>query len=148
MHNQARIQPCRQQTPAVADMACDMPIRRQTTIVTVTYGDRLIYLRRLIEQAFAFEQITRVVVVSNASRAPLEQLTSRWPGQVRIIPLEQNTGSANGYAVGLQAALEEGAEYLWMMDDDNAPTASAVRLLHEELARLGDEVGLQNAAVL
>ena len=61
-------------------MACDMPIRRQTTIVTVTYGDRLIYLRRLIEQAFAFEQITRVVVVSNASRAPLEQLTSRWPG--------------------------------------------------------------------
>ncbi len=148
MHNQARIQPCRQQTPAMADMACDMPVKRQTTIVTVTYGDRLIYLRRLIEQAFAFEQITRVVVVSNASRAPLEQLTSRWPGQVRIIPLEQNTGSANGYAVGLQAALEEGVEYLWMMDDDNAPTASAVRLLHEELARLGDEVGLQNAAVL
>lgn len=123
-------------------------VKPQTTIVTVTYSDRLVYLQRLIEQAFAFEQITRVVVVSNASSAPLDQLTSRWPGQVRIIRLEQNTGSANGYAVGLEAALAEGARYIWMMDDDNAPTASAVRLLHEELATLGEAVGLQRAAVL
>ena len=148
MQNTARVEPCKQSAQAAAASAGEMPVRRQTTIVTVTYGDRLVYLRRLIEQAFAFEQITRVLVVSNASTAPLEQLTSRWPGQVRIIPLAQNTGSANGYAVGLEAALAEGAQYIWMMDDDNAPTASAVRLLHEELARMADEVGLHRAAVL
>ena len=148
MQNTARVEPCKQSAQAAAASAGEMPVRRQTTIVTVTYGDRLVYLRRLIEQAFAFEQITRVLVVSNASTAPLEQLTSRWPGQVRIIPLAQNTGSANGYAVGLEAALAEGAQYIWMMDDDNAPTAAAVRLLHEELARMADEVGLHRAAVL
>ena len=148
MHNQARIQPCRQQTPAVADMACDMPIRRQTTIVTVTYGDRLIYLRRLIRTGLCLRADhprgggqQRLPRTARTAHQPLAR-----PGPHH--PAEQNTGSANGYAVGLQAALEEGAEYLWMMDDDNAPTASAVRLLHEELARLGDEVGLQNAAVL
>jgi len=148
--------------PAMSNLACPEALRpcvkaaelpdeaalKQTTIVTVTYGERLPFLQRLIEQAFRFEQITRVLVVSNASRAPLEQLCSRWPGQVRIISLEHNTGSANGYAVGLQAALAEGAHYIWMMDDDNAPTAAAVRLLHEELARLGQEVGLDRAAVL
>ncbi|MCQ4264364.1 glycosyl transferase family 2 [Stutzerimonas stutzeri] len=148
MPNTACIEPCPQGAQPVVTTPCEAPLRRQTTIVTVTYGDRLIYLRRLIEQAFAFEQIARVVVVSNASAAPLEQLTSRWPGQVRVIPLAQNTGSANGYAVGLEAALAEGAQYIWMMDDDNAPTASAVRLLHEELALLGNDVGLHRAAVL
>ena len=107
MQNTARVEPCKQSAQAAATSAGEMPVRRQTTIVTVTYGDRLVYLRRLIEQAFAFEQITRVLVVSNASTAPLEQLTSRWPGQVHIIPLAQNTGSANGYAVGLEAALAE-----------------------------------------
>jgi len=146
--NTVRVDTCDQDAQPLAISAGETPARRQTTIVTVTYGDRLNYLRRLIEQAFAFEQITRVVVVSNASSAPLEQLTSRWPGQVRIISLAQNTGSANGYAVGLEAALAEGAQYIWMMDDDNAPTAAAVRLLHEELAQLGDDVGLQRAAVL
>ena len=48
----------------------------------------------------------------------------------------------------LEAALAEGAQYIWMMDDDNGPTAAAVRLLHEELARMADEVGLHRAAVL
>ncbi len=130
-----------------AELFLDSPMK-QTTIVTVTYGNRMVYLRRLIEQAFCFEQITRVLVISNASSAPLEQLSSRWPGQVRVIHLEHNTGSANGYAVGLDAAIDEGAQYIWMMDDDNAPTAAAVRLLHEELAQLGHEVGLDRAAVL
>ncbi len=148
MQNSACAKTCSQSAQAV-DIGTDEPtMKPQTTIVTVTYGDRMAYLRRLIEQAFAFEQITRVVVVSNASSAPLEQLSSRWPGQVEVIQLEQNTGSANGYAVGLEAALAEGAQYIWMMDDDNAPTASAVRLLHQELALLGEDVGLNRAAVL
>ncbi len=148
MQNTARVEPCNQSAQAAGINPGEIPVRRQTTIVTVTYGDRMPYLRRLIEQAFTFEQITRVLVISNASTAPLEQLTSRWPGQVRVIPLTHNTGSANGYAVGLEAALAEGAQYIWMMDDDNAPTAAAVRLLHEELARMADEAGLHRAAVL
>ncbi|MBW8455727.1 MAG: glycosyltransferase [Pseudomonas sp.] len=148
MQNSACVKTCSQPAHAVGLVTDETTMKPQTTIVTVTYGDRLTYLQRLIEQAFTFEQITRVVVVSNASSAPLKQLTSRWPGQVRIIQLEQNTGSANGYAVGLEAALAEGAQYIWMMDDDNAPTASAVRLLHEELALLGNDVGLHRAAVL
>ncbi len=120
----------------------------KTTVVTVTYGDRLAYLQQLIERALAFIEINEVIVVSNAALAPLEQLPERWPGKVRLIPLPHNTGSANGYAVALEAALAGGADYIWMMDDDNAPTTAAVTILHRELARLGGLLGPERVAVL
>ncbi|HAQ73140.1 MAG TPA: glycosyl transferase family 2, partial [Pseudomonas sp.] len=113
----------------------------KTTVVTVTYGDRLSYLQQMIERALSFAEISDVLVVSNASSAPLHRLLERWPGRVRLIELQQNTGSANGYAVALEAALAGGADYIWMMDDDNAPTAAAVSILHRELARLTGLLG-------
>ncbi|MBA1277634.1 MULTISPECIES: glycosyltransferase [Pseudomonadaceae] len=120
----------------------------KTTVVTVTYGDRLAYLQQLIERALAFVEINEVIVVSNAALAPLEQLPERWPGKVRLIQLPHNTGSANGYAVALEAALAGGADYIWMMDDDNAPTTAAVSILHRELTRLGGLLGPERVAVL
>lgn len=123
-------------------------MKRTTTIVTVTYGDRLGYLQQLIERALAFAAIERVVVVSNAATAALDTLRERWPEQVELIELPHNSGSANGYAVGIEAALQRGAEYIWMMDDDNAPSAAAVEILHRELAELGNEHGLARVAVL
>ncbi|MCW3148895.1 glycosyltransferase [Stutzerimonas stutzeri] len=123
-------------------------MKRSTTIVTVTYGDRLGYLRQLVERALAFAQIGRVVVVSNAATAPLHTLVERWPEQVELIALPHNSGSANGYAVGIEAALRGGAEYIWMMDDDNAPTPAAVDILHRELEVLGRQHGVARVAVL
>ena len=46
-----------------------------TTIVTVTYGDRLRYLEQLVERALGFAAIDRVLIVSNASTAPLASPT-------------------------------------------------------------------------
>jgi GT2 family glycosyltransferase len=63
------------------------------------------------------------------------------------VELESNTGSANGYAVGIQTALAWGAEYLWLMDDDNAPAKGTLALLRQELSRLSAEVGVDRAAV-
>ncbi|HCJ30366.1 MAG TPA: glycosyl transferase family 2 [Pseudomonas sp.] len=120
----------------------------KTSVVTVTYGDRLAYLEQLIERALAFVEINEVIIVSNGALAPLEQLPERWPGKVRLIQLQHNTGSANGYAVAIEAALAGRADYIWMMDDDNAPTAAAVSILHRELARLGGLLGPERVAVL
>jgi len=120
----------------------------KTSVVTVTYGDRLPYLQQLIERALSFDDISEVVVVSNASLAPLDQLVRRWPDQVRVIELAENTGSANGYAVGLEAALATDADFVWMMDDDNMPTSAAVSILHRELARLANLLGADRVAVL
>ncbi len=119
-----------------------------TTLVTVTYGNRIGYLRQMIERSLAFPQIERILVVSNAASVSLNELTERWPDQVRLIELDHNSGSANGYAVAIDAALQEGAQYIWMMDDDNAPSARAVELLHRELDRLIPLHGQARVAVL
>ncbi|EIK98698.1 glycosyl transferase family protein [Pseudomonas sp. M47T1] len=119
-----------------------------TTLVTLTYGNRLHYLQALIERSLACAEIGQVIVVNNAARADLGQLLRRWPAQVHIIDLPANTGSANGYAVGIDAALKAGAEFIWLMDDDNAPTEGAVATLHQRLAQCSRKMGRAQTAVL
>ncbi|WP_201314156.1 glycosyltransferase [Dyella sp. EPa41] len=119
-----------------------------TTLVTVTYGDRIHYLEELLRRAFDIERLGQAVIVSNASRSNLALLEEKWGSRVLVVRLAENTGSANGYAVGIQTALDNGASYLWLMDDDNAPKPGALGVLHQELRRLTAEVRRDCAAVL
>ncbi|WP_397452439.1 glycosyltransferase [Pseudomonas sp. NA-150] len=120
----------------------------KTTLVTLTYGDRLPYLQTLLSRSLSSPQIERVIIVSNASVAPLESLGRTWPGQIEVIYLQQNTGSATGYSVGIKAALDTGAEYIWLMDDDNAPTVNAIAVLHHCLYQRELIDGRDKVAVL
>ena len=119
-----------------------------TTLVTVTYNDRIGYLQELLQRSFEVEGIANAIIVSNASLSLLEALEQAWAQRVRIIRLGSNTGSANGYARGIEAALNTHAEYIWLMDDDNAPMVGALAKLHVELEKLADEIGKSRAAVL
>lgn len=121
---------------------------QRTTLVTLTYGDRFNYLHTLVSRSLESPLIERVIIVSNASVAPLENLRATWPSQVEVIYLQSNTGSAKGYSVGIQAALDAGAEYIWLMDDDNAPTINAIATLHQSLLQRQAVDGLDKAAVL
>jgi GT2 family glycosyltransferase len=118
------------------------------TMVTVTYADRLKFLAESVRRALADEGVDRVLVVSNASRSPLEELERAWGERVRVIRLPANTGSANGYAVGIQAALDDGADYLWLMDDDNAPQPGALKALLAARDKLAASRPLDNFALL
>ena len=119
-----------------------------TVLVTLTYGDRLEYLRELLARAFREKDITRAIVVSNASVAELDQLFMLWPNRVQVIELDSNTGSANGYAVGIEAALDSGCDFIWLMDDDNAPTPGSFPLLKQRLIDCALRDGTDNTAVL
>lgn len=121
---------------------------QRTSLVTLTYGDRFNYLHTLVSRSLESPLIDRVIIVSNASVAPLHTLSEKWPGQVQIIYLEHNTGSANGYSVGIQAALDAGADYIWLMDDDNAPTINAIEVLHRCLHQREQIDGRDKAAVV
>ncbi|MEP9318950.1 glycosyltransferase [Pseudomonas sp. LABIM340] len=119
-----------------------------TVLVTLTYGDRLDYLQELLARAFREKEITRAIVVSNASVAELDQLFMLWPNRVQVIELDSNTGSANGYAVGIEAALKTGCDFIWLMDDDNAPTPGSFPLLKQRLIDCALRHGADNTAVL
>ncbi|MDP3842567.1 MAG: glycosyltransferase [Oxalobacteraceae bacterium] len=111
-------------------------IKKKTVLVTLTYGDRIGYLKELLTRSFVQEEINSAIVVSNGSTSPLQNLMDEWPGKITLVLLPANTGSANGYAVGIKAALQTQAEYIWLMDDDNAPKKGAVSILHAELERV------------
>lgn len=120
----------------------------QTTLVTLTYGDRFSYLHTLISRSLESPLIGRVIIVSNASVAPLQALCDEWPDRVQVLWLPDNTGSANGYSTGIKAALETGDDYIWLMDDDNAPTTHAIEVLHRSLHERETIDGRDNCAVL
>ena len=46
---------------------------------------------------------------------------------VRLATLAQNTGGAGGFAYGLALALADGADLVWLMDDDTVPEPGALR---------------------
>lgn len=118
------------------------------TMVTVTYADRLKFLAEAVRRALADAGVDRVLIVSNASASPLETLEQQWGERLRIIRLAENTGSANGYAVGIQAALDDGADYLWLMDDDNAPQPGALKALLAARDKLAATRELDDFALL
>ena len=120
----------------------------KTFLVTVTYGNRICYLRELLKRSFVNESIGKAIIVNNASCSPLKELSEEWRDRIHIINLDVNTGSANGYSKGIESALNSGAEYIWLMDDDNAPTPGSVRKLHSYLETLSTEIGKDRAAVL
>ena len=67
---------------------------------------------------------TAIVVVDNASTDDtpgyLEQQTD-----LDVVRLEQNTGGAGGFAVGVEQALTHGPDLVWLLDDDTVPTPTA-----------------------
>ncbi len=100
------------------------------TAVTVTYGRRWHLLSRLLETLESCDCIADIVVVDNGSHEPIEGMV-RKAGflKVGVIKQGRNTGSALGFRVGLEAAATRGAEYIWLLDDDNLPQREALEAL-------------------
>ena len=71
----------------------------------------------------------RVLVVDNASSdGTVEMLEREHPG-VDVLGLPTNEGGAGGFHEGMRRAHAEGAEWLWLMDDDTVPAAGALEAL-------------------
>ncbi|HEU5142531.1 MAG TPA: glycosyltransferase [Solirubrobacterales bacterium] len=88
--------------------------------------------------------VDAVVVVDNAStepiRAALEQ--RRYPFPVGYVRIDSNTGSAGGFAAGVSAALEAGADWVWIQDNDGVARRDCLERLLEAAS------GAPGAAVL
>ncbi|TCR71850.1 glycosyltransferase [Rhizobium sp. BK376] len=117
------------------------------TLVTVTYGDRLVFLSSLLNRAFNTEGIENAIIVDNGSRSDLSLLEAEWGNRIKFVKMGGNTGSAAGYGAGIEAALKTDARFLLLMDDDNAPAEGSTFILFRELIRLRSEVGNCSAAV-
>jgi len=65
----------------------------------------------------------QLLIVDNASEPPAAVSLPGGP-PLTILRPNSNLGPAGGFGVGIRAALDEGADYVWLMDDDGMPATA------------------------
>ena len=105
----------------------------QILAVVVTHNRRMLLSRCLDNLLAQKRQSDQILVVNNASSDGTVEMLEK-----REIPFitQENLGSAGGWHRGIQHALDNGFDAVWLMDDDGFPDASALGLL--EVALLPD----------
>lgn len=106
---------------------------KKTAAVVVTYNRRLLLEKCLLALISQSKTLDYVFIIDNASidgtREMLE--AAGWlarPG-FKLVALENNSGGAGGFSAGLKHAIDSGADWVWMMDDDAEPHADALEQL-------------------
>ncbi|WP_336855018.1 glycosyltransferase [Sinomonas albida] len=93
-----------------------------TYVVTVTYADRFEKLARHTVSRALLAGAAHVVLVDNgSSNATQCEISATYENESRVtvILLPENTGSAPGFACGIEAAILENPEFILLLDDDN-----------------------------
>ncbi len=103
--------------------------------VVVTYN-RADFLQNLLESfARLSTSPARILVVDNASTDHTADVVARAAAAggipVQYERLTSNVGGAGGFSRGVELALESGAEWLWLMDDDVEVLPGAVEALEK-----------------
>ncbi len=116
--------------------------------VVLTYNRKEL-LKRCLE---AIQHQTRpcddVVVINNASiDGTLEMLESDEYAGIHVYTLKKNVGAAGGFNAGFRMGYENGADHVWMMDDDVIPLPTALEELLEADTLL-EQKGLKRAYLL
>ena len=107
----------------------------KTTAVVVTYN-RLELLKRNIDCLRKNKPVSQIVVVNNGSTDG----TGKWlAGQDDLKVITQdNVGGSGGFYTGIDYAYNDGADWIWCMDDDVFPRADCL----ENMLKHADHEGV------
>ncbi len=123
-----------------------MPEGRPRVTCVVVTRDRKDLLRAclsaVLEQTAAIES---VIVVDNASSDGTPAAVREEFPTVELIALEENTGGAGGFATGIDRALGDDVDWVWLLDDDTIPRPDTLEAL---LACPWEEAGLPEPSLL
>lgn len=82
----------------------------------------------------------RILVLDNASTLPAALILSDFKG-IEVVRNRTNVGGAGAFAAGLERALADGSEWVWLMDDDAVPRTDALAQLLAAADRLPAAAG-------
>lgn len=115
------------------------------TAVIVTFNRKALLLRCLSAMLAQTRPPERILVVDNSSSDGTAQTLADegWLDRtgVSLMSLAENTGGAGGFAAGIDRALAEGADWVWVMDDDAEPHHDALEKLLDAHPRAPDLYG-------
>ena len=89
-------------------------------------ADTLACLVSLEDSAYANNKV--IVLDNNSTDGSIEAIHSEFPN-IRIIPLEENLGYAGNNNVGIRAALDNGAEWVFVLNEDTILDPDCLELL-------------------
>lgn len=100
------------------------------TVLTVTYGDRLKYVKQIVSFLVNIDLVNNIIVVNNGSLNG--NLTKEILGKstkVKVLNNLENSGSASGFAQGLEYIFKNitNSQYIWFLDDDNLPAEGCLQ---------------------
>jgi rhamnopyranosyl-N-acetylglucosaminyl-diphospho-decaprenol beta-1,3/1,4-galactofuranosyltransferase len=101
----------------------------RVTAVVVTYNRRELLLEALAAVHAQSRPADAVIVVDNASTDGTAAAVRAHYPSARLAEVAHNTGGAGGFAYGMALALADGADLVWLMDDDTVPEPDALRAL-------------------
>ena len=114
----------------------------EVTAVVVTYN-RLELLKENIEalKRQTVSNLKILIVDNNSSDGTGEFLKNLHCENVDVLYLDENIGGAGGFFYGMKKAYEDGADAVWIMDDDTIPNEDALKRLLEADVSLAHNYG-------
>jgi rhamnopyranosyl-N-acetylglucosaminyl-diphospho-decaprenol beta-1,3/1,4-galactofuranosyltransferase len=114
--------------PQVTDRAEEIHPPRAVAVI-VTWNRRDLLLEAIAAVSAQSRPPDAVIVVDNASTDGTPAAVQSAFPDVRLVTLDVNYGGAGGFAYGMALALANGADVLWLMDDDTVPAPGALEAL-------------------
>lgn len=123
------------------EFGTDINFAENIIVVTVTYGDRSVFVAKLIER-IATLNLSKIVVVDNNASATTKALLNSESQHysnnfIDTITMLDNVGSAKAFKAGLTKASQlDGYEYILLLDDDNLPEIDLIENLKSYWTKL------------
>ncbi len=106
-------------------------LAQQVSVVIVTYGDRAPYVIKTVEKLLPMG-ISNIIIIGNNvmthSASLLDNLSVKIK-KIIFIKNPKNFGSAVGFGMGIDYALKNGCDFLWLLDDDSTPRPDTLNIL-------------------
>lgn len=115
--------------------------------IVVTYN-RKAFLARCIEKLQAQTKTLDILIIDNASTDGTASLFENKIENIYYYNTGSNLGGAGGFSYGIKKAVEQGYDYLWILDDDTLPTPTALEELLRKDEELNGEYGFLSSKVL
>ena len=77
-------------------------------------------------------QNLRIFLIDNGSDIDLESLVGEEFSNIRVIRSNENIGFAGGCNIGISASIEDGCEFVWLLNNDTTVDSSALGYLVEK----------------
>jgi len=105
----------------------------KVSALIITYNDRLHLISQVINELLR-QQVTKIFIIDNNSTERTKEglwgFKKNNKSKIVIYHLDNNTGTAYAFKLGLQQILnDDESEFIWILDDDNLPCDNALKEL-------------------